>query len=80
MNAYPTKHDHDLMPNPLPFRSGAAASTSSSSDLDLTSLPKSAEEMFDALDTMSRRIDDLARELHCLGYFDDDGDDGPRAA
>lgn len=31
-----------------------------------------------ALDTMSRRMDDLARELNCLGYFDDD--DRPRAA
>jgi hypothetical protein len=27
-----------------------------------------------------RRIDVLARELDCLGFFSDDGDDGPRAA
>jgi hypothetical protein len=32
-----------------------------------------------AFETMSRRIEDLARELKCLGYFDDDGD-RPRAA
>lgn len=31
-----------------------------------------------ALATMSRRIQDLARELKCLGYFDDG--DRPRAA
>ncbi len=32
-----------------------------------------------ALAQVSRRINDLARELKCLGYFDDD-DDRPRAA
>jgi len=32
-----------------------------------------------ALAQVSRRINDLARELRCLGYFDD-GDDRPRAA
>ncbi len=34
--------------------------------------------VFNAVDTMSRRMKDLARELDCLGYFDDD--DSPRAA
>ncbi len=34
--------------------------------------------VFTAADTMSRRMKDLARELDCLGYFDDD--DSPRAA
>ena len=29
-------------------------------------------------ETVSRRMEDLARELNCLGYFDDD--DTPRAA
>jgi hypothetical protein len=42
-------------------------------------LPTSAEDLLEALETMSRRIDDLARELNVLGHFDD-GDDGPRAA
>jgi len=42
-------------------------------------LPSSAQNVIHALDAMSRRIDDLARELHCLGYFDDESD-GPRAA
>lgn len=32
-----------------------------------------------AVRTVSRRIDDLARELNCLGWFDGD-DDRPRAA
>jgi hypothetical protein len=27
-----------------------------------------------------RRIDVLARELDCLGFFSDESDDGPRAA
>ncbi len=29
--------------------------------------------------TMSQRMEDLAREYDCLGYFDSD-DDGPKAA
>ncbi|MHC4948132.1 MAG: hypothetical protein ACYTG1_07705 [Planctomycetota bacterium] len=38
-----------------------------------------AGEVLDTIETMSRRIEDLARELNCLGYFDED-DDRPRAA
>lgn len=37
------------------------------------------EDVLEALENVSRRIDDLARELNCLGWFDDD-DDRPRAA
>ena len=33
-----------------------------------------------AFDTVSRRMDDLARALDCLGFFDDGDDDRPRAA
>lgn len=40
---------------------------------------ESADRLFNLMDSMSRRIDDLARELNCFGHFDDD-DDGPRAA
>ena len=36
------------------------------------------ERVFTTIDTMSRRMEDLAREFDCLGHFDDD--DGPRAA
>ena len=37
-----------------------------------------ATDIFEALEAVSRRMEDLAREFDCLGYFDDD--DGPRAA
>ena len=37
-----------------------------------------AHEVLDALDDVSRRMENLARALDCLGFFDDD--DGPRAA
>ena len=37
------------------------------------------DDLLSAFSTMSRRINDLARELKCLGYFDDE-DDRPRAA
>jgi len=40
---------------------------------------ETADDLLQSLETMSRRIGDLARELHCLGHFDDD-DDRPRAA
>lgn len=50
-----------------------------SEPFDMTALPESAGQVVGALDQMSRRIDDLARQLNCLGYFYDD-DDGPRAA
>ena len=46
----------------------------------LTCLPQTAEQIYRAIDSMSRRIDHLARELECLGYFDEPDDDGPRAA
>ena len=35
--------------------------------------------VFGAVDAVSRRMEDLAREFDCLGYFDEN-DDGPRAA
>ncbi len=38
-----------------------------------------AGEVLAAFANVSRRINDLARELKCLGFFDD-GDDRPRAA
>lgn len=37
------------------------------------------EDVLVALENVSRRIDDLAKELNCLGWFDND-DDRPRAA
>lgn len=38
------------------------------------------EQVLRAADEASRRMEDLARELHCLGDFDHGNDDGPRAA
>ncbi|MHC4218814.1 MAG: hypothetical protein ACYSU7_10215 [Planctomycetota bacterium] len=35
-------------------------------------------DALEALESVSRRMEDLARALGCLGYFDDD--DRPRAA
>ena len=46
--------------------------------LDVNDQHGNAEDVLDALENVSRRIDDLARELNCLGWFDDD--DRPRAA
>lgn len=40
----------------------------------------SPSDVLASLATVSRRINDLARELKCLGYFDDEDDDRPRAA
>ncbi len=38
----------------------------------------SSTDVLDALERVSRRMEDLARNLGCFGFFDDD--DGPRAA
>jgi hypothetical protein len=40
---------------------------------------RSLTDALGALEAVSRRMEDLARALGCLGYFDDD-DDRPRAA
>ena len=38
------------------------------------------DQVLRAADEASRLMEDLARELHCLGDFDHGNDDGPRAA
>jgi hypothetical protein len=60
-------------PTPLRFPTELTRSGETNRDDAL-----SAEQALAALDNVSRRIDDLARQLNCLGWFDDD--DGPRAA
>jgi len=40
----------------------------------------STGELLNAINSMSRRMDDLARHLNCFGHFNDDDDDTPRAA
>ena len=39
----------------------------------------SVADLLAAIEAVSRRMEDLARDLGCLGFFDDD-DDRPRAA
>lgn len=39
-----------------------------------------APDVLYAFEQVSRRMEDLARALGCLGHFDDDDDDRPRAA
>lgn len=70
-------------PAPLPFLCLRDTQTHPRPDLSRT-LPDGpravAEQALDAIDSISRRIDDLARELNLLGYFEDDDPDRPRAA
>ena len=78
------RQEEPSLPEPLAFTGSEDNPSSSAPDAphpasDFGPLPESADRIFDALDNMSRRLEDLARELNCLGYFDDD-DDGPRAA
>ncbi len=65
------------------FRSGRQRKGGKSSGSQERDRPP-VEPMFDdaiaAVESMSRKIKDLARELNCLGYFDDEDDDRPRAA
>lgn len=75
----PDEHAARANPLPIPFQGPGGESAPASARPDLEHLPSSAEEVLDALDDMSRRIDHLARELRCLGWFDEN-DDGPRAA
>ncbi len=63
-------------PAPIPFpivRASQAAATSA----DTADAPHDA---LLAVDAVSRRMEDLARELGCLGYFDERDDDEPTAA
>lgn len=65
--------DHEPNDTPLRFPTELTRSSHVSNDDTLN-----AEQALAALENVSRRIDDLARQLNCLGWFDDD--DGPRAA
>lgn len=68
---------------PIPFPGGRSDGRSSPpTRRDATDSAKPRDPTGDALAALanvSRRINDLARELKCLGYFDD-GEDRPRAA
>ena len=62
----------------------------SNAEWDTIPFPRSAQKKDDtseqrpdvlfAFEQVSRRMEDLARTLGCLGFFDDDDDDRPRAA
>lgn len=71
---------------PLPFRSAsfgiikpAPRAGDRPRPKDVLGQVPSTAEVLKAFDAVSRRMENLARSLDCLGYFDDD-DDGPRAA
>jgi hypothetical protein len=64
---------------PFPVQHPADTPRSVSDDDGMGDLPASVDDIFATLDSMDRSIRKLARELNCLGFFDDD-DDGPRAA
>lgn len=57
---------------PLPFRDPPQPP-------DVLGQVPSTAEVLKAFEEVSRRMENLARSLGCLGYFDED-DDGPRAA
>jgi hypothetical protein len=70
----------DAAPPPIPFPAAQAEDAVPARPApDLTQWPASTDDVLEAFTSMSRRIKDLARELKCLGYFDDDHDQ-PRAA
>lgn len=70
----------DRSGEPIPFaESQGEVCTEPEQDAPECPLPTSVDEIYETLETMNRSIRDLARELNCLGYFDDD-DDRPKAA
>ena len=72
----PKVHDLDRIGGPLPFKAPKEVEN------PVFDSPTVAEEALRLVESMSSKIDDLAREFGCLGYFDDDDDGGdrPRAA
>lgn len=81
---FPTKSDID---NPELSSSVGNKALSTSILLNFGQIPSdqprigfSTSEILSAINSMSRRMDDLARQLNCFGHFTDDDDDSPRAA
>jgi hypothetical protein len=85
MQTHHHRNDQTGRPEVIPFSVGTQCDDAIVADDDeprrfaLTALPDSAGHVLAAIENMSRRLEDLARELNCLGYFEDD-DDLPRAA
>jgi len=69
----------DLRVIPFPRRDAESEGTDEQDGALPVRFARTADDLLRSLNSMSRKIQDLARELHCLGHFDD-GDDGPRAA
>ncbi|MHC4908225.1 MAG: hypothetical protein ACYTF9_00695 [Planctomycetota bacterium] len=70
----PVVHDPERI-GPLPFKAPDQV------EQPVFDSPTVAQEALRLVESMSARIDDLAREFGCLSYFEDDGDDDrPRAA
>ena len=61
----------------FPCKSSCRAATALDSDCTHDDAGANA---LTALYDVSRKMEDLARELNCLGYFNDDDDNRPRAA
>ena len=75
----------ELDPFPFPVDTDSndgSVDTDAMGDDEARDFAASPDEILDAIDDMSRHIDDLAREFNCSGHFEDDefDDDRPRAA
>lgn len=84
-NRKSTTKNEDASYAPIPFPGrrrvdeGNHASAGAVVGVNTDVFSQSADDVLNALGDVSRRINDLARELKCLGYFDDNPD-RPRAA
>ena len=73
MNRHPSVPGRQPVPHaPTPFSEGFTRPRHRRDAL--------TENALAAFNHVSRRINDLARQLKCLGYFDDEDKDRPRAA
>lgn len=63
---------------PFPNRPRAKHAPTSAEESSADEALDAIREATNAMHDVSRRIEDLARQFNCLGYFDED--DGPRAA
>ena len=76
----------DVGPQPIPFPAEVAGKTPASGEEPSTAsllegIGPSTDDVLSSIDSMSRRIDDLASQLNCFGYFEEGGDDDrPSAA
>jgi hypothetical protein len=78
-----TRHDRAAGEDRPPLRFPTEEARKPQAPIDLhqflgKDLPESADELLEKVEAMIGKIEDLARELNCFGYFDDD--DGPKAA